>query len=78
MDACNECHSYQGERWGTFHAPEMFGYGSVPWIERMIADPSDDRLYRSRGKQPAQMPSFKDRLSQHDRSLIARWLHDSR
>jgi len=78
MAVCNECHSYQGERWGTFNAPEMFGYGSVAWIQTMIADPSDDARYRSRGREPAQMPAFKDRLSEGDRALIARWLFESR
>ena len=78
MNVCNECHSYDGERSGTTRAPEMLGYGSVAWIERFIADPSHESLYRSRGREPAQMPAFSDRLSQRDRSLIARWLHDSR
>lgn len=77
MRVCNECHAYKGERWGTFNAPEMFGYGSVPWIEAMVADPSDDARYRSKGRESAQMPAFKDRLSERDRSLIARWLHES-
>ncbi|MCH7872264.1 MAG: c-type cytochrome, partial [Planctomycetes bacterium] len=78
MNVCNECHSYDGGRSGTTRAPEMLGYGSVGWIERFIADPSHESLYRSRGREPAQMPAFSDRLSQRDRSLIARWLHDSR
>lgn len=78
MNVCNECHSYDGKRSGTTRAPEMLGYGSVPWIERFISDPSHESLYRSRGREPAQMPAFSDQLSQRDRRLIARWLHDSR
>ncbi len=56
----------------------MAGYGSVPWLELMIAEPSHDTRYRNRGREPAQMPSFSDRLDERDRSLIARWLHDTR
>lgn len=78
MSTCNECHSYDGEREGTFRAPEMAGYGSVAWIELMIAHPDHDQRYRSRGKEPAQMPSFADRLSEQDRNMIAHWLHESR
>jgi ubiquinol-cytochrome c reductase cytochrome b subunit len=78
MTVCNECHSYDGERSGTFRAPEMSGYGSVEWIELMIADPSHETRYRSRGKEPAQMPAFTNRLSKRDRRLIALWLHTTR
>lgn len=78
LDVCNECHSYDGERSGTFRAPEMLGYGSANWIERMVTDPAHDSLYRSRGREPAQMPAFEDRLSQRDRNLVARWLAESR
>ena len=75
LSVCNECHSYRGERTGRFRAPEMFGYGSVAWIERMMADPSDDTRYRSRGREPARMPAFEQTLSPRDRRLIAEWLH---
>lgn len=77
MRVCNECHSYDGEREGTFKAPEMLGYGSVEWIELMIADPAHETRYRSKGKQPARMPSFADRIAPADRRLIAQWLHES-
>ncbi len=78
MSTCNECHSYQGERSGTTKAPEMFGYGSVDWIEQIIADPTRASLYRGSGRGSAQMPPFKDKLTQRERRLIAQWLHDSR
>ncbi len=77
MSTCNECHSYQGKRIGTFHAPDMYGYGSVDWIEQMIAEPDHETKYRSKGRQPAQMPSFRDRLTLQERLLIAQWLHTS-
>lgn len=72
---CNECHRYDGEHSGTFKAPEMLGYGSVEWIELMIAEPDHELRYRSKGRERAQMPRFKDRLSEHDRRMIAEWLH---
>lgn len=77
MSVCNECHSYDGQRDGTFNAPEMMGYGSVEWIELMIADPAHETRYRSKGKQKALMPSFADRITSTDRRLIAQWLHES-
>ncbi len=78
FDRCNECHNYNGERSGTLHAPEMKGYASVEWLERLIADPGHESLYRREGKEPARMPAFSDRLSPTERSLIARWLHDAK
>jgi mono/diheme cytochrome c family protein len=78
LATCNECHTYAGESSGTIHAPEMRGYGSVEWIERMIENPADDTLYRSTGKEPAQMPAFKDKLTQQERHLLAVWLHGTR
>lgn len=78
LSVCNECHSYNGDRTGTFRAPEMRGYGSVVWLELMIAEPAHDTRYRSRGKEPAQMPPFRDTLTEHERRMLARWLHDTR
>ncbi len=78
MKVCNECHGYDGNRSGTLRAPEMKGYGSTQWIAWMIATPNHNELYRSRGKQRAQMPPFADKLSERDRLLIANWLHTAR
>ena len=72
---CNECHSYQGERAGTRKAPEFFGYGSVEWIERMIATPAADDRYRDRGRESAMMPAFRDRLTPRQIRMIAEWIH---
>lgn len=78
LQVCNECHSYRGERSGTFRAPEMYGYGSVDWIETMMADPADDARYRSRGREPARMPAFKNDLTEKERRMIAEWIHAGR
>jgi ubiquinol-cytochrome c reductase cytochrome b subunit len=72
---CNECHSFQGVRAGTRNGPEFFGYGSVAWIEHMIAAPGADDRYRDRGRESALMPSFRDRLAPEQIRLIAEWLH---
>ncbi|RJP32750.1 MAG: hypothetical protein C4547_13620 [Phycisphaerales bacterium] len=73
-DECNACHGYQGKRTGTRHAPEMYGHGGVDWLVRMISNPADDSLYRSTGREPAQMPSFQERLTQEQIRMIAVWL----
>ena len=78
LETCNECHSYDGEREGTTRAPEMRGYASVAWLELMIAEPGHDTRYRTKGREPAQMPSFSDRLTPGERTLIATWLHSLR
>jgi len=72
---CNECHSYRGARRGTRSAPEMFGYGSVEWIELMIAEPDHETRYRSVGRERALMPRFADRISAPENLQIAQWLH---
>ncbi len=77
MSTCNECHTYRGEQEGTRHAPEMFGYGSVAWIEGMIAQPDHETRYRNKGRQPAQMPRFETTITPEQITLLARWLHDS-
>jgi len=78
MSVCNECHSYGGERKGTTRAPEMLGYGSVEWIELMIAEPDHESRYRATGRERARMPRFKDKLSQQERNMIAIWLREGR
>jgi len=78
INICNECHSYSGERKGTTRAPEMLGYGSVEWIELMIAEPDHESRYRATGRERARMPRFKDRLTERERNMVAVWLHDSR
>ena len=75
MTTCNECHSYRGERSGFFNAPEMHGYGSIDWLSLMIAEPDHETVYRNTGREPAQMPAFKDELSELERRMIAAWLH---
>lgn len=74
MQTCNECHSYNGERTGTFSAPDMHGYGSPDWLELMIASPDHELRYRSKGRERAIMPPFRDRLSAQEIRLLAEWL----
>lgn len=78
MLVCNECHRYGGVSSGLVDAPEMLGYGSIDWIEQMIAEPDGDLRYGREGKEPAQMLRFQDRLSESDRRLIATWIHSTR
>ena len=78
MLVCNECHRYDGVSAGFVDAPEMLGYGSVEWLERMIAEPDHELRYGAGGDEPAQTPRFRDRLSDNERKLIATWLHAAR
>lgn len=78
MQRCNECHSYQQQRAGTFSAPEMYGYGSADWLELMIASPDHELRYRAKGRRHAQMPPFRDRLPADEIRLLAEWLYQSR
>jgi hypothetical protein len=78
MAVCNECCRYAGGHTGMTKAPETLGYGSVGWIECMIADPAHESLCRSVGREPARMPAFKAKPSDGERGLIARLLHSSR
>lgn len=59
MNVCNECHSYDGERKGTTLAPEMLGYGSVEWIELMIAEPDHESRYRAVGRNAPECPASR-------------------
>lgn len=75
---CHRCHSYGGERIGTTFAPDMLGYGSVRWIELMIAEPDHETRYQSAGRERARMPRLKDQMTNTDRRLIAEWLRGSK
>jgi ubiquinol-cytochrome c reductase cytochrome b subunit len=74
MIVCNECHRYAGVNAGLADAPDMLGYGSVEWIELMIAEADHELRYGS----TAQMPRFAERLSPEERRLLAVWLHAAR
>lgn len=78
VERCQECHSYRGARSGTQAAPEMYGYGSVEWLELMIASPDHETRYRSRGRERALMPPFRDRLSGEEIRMLAEWMYLSR
>ena len=78
MTLCNECHSFDGERAGTTRAPEMKDYGSVEWLKLMIAEPDHETRYRSAGLERARMPRFKEKLSEQEIELLARWIYNDR
>ena len=78
MTECNACHTYRGSLQGRQPAVEMYGYGSVDWIERMIADPGHESRYPDTGAVQAPMPAFERVLDGRDRRLIAEWIHGRR
>lgn len=78
MTICNECHTYDGERAGTTRAPEMKGYGSLEWLTLMIAEPDHETRYRAAGRERARMPRFREKLSEQEIELLARWVNEAR
>ncbi|HEV7999565.1 MAG TPA: cytochrome b N-terminal domain-containing protein [Planctomycetaceae bacterium] len=72
---CVDCHSIAatGEKKATgkdSSAPALAGYGSVDWLKRFVADPGRPENYGEHNH----MPAFKDRLSDRESNLLARWL----
>ncbi|MDH3223655.1 MAG: c-type cytochrome, partial [Gemmatimonadota bacterium] len=71
---CTECHEFQGvveEQRG----PSLTGYGSRPWMLRMVTDPTDPELY---GDNNDRMPSFgvEGILSEQQIGLIVDWIRE--
>lgn len=72
---CANCHAW-GEGGGSstgLDAPNLYGWGSPAWIERMILDPGAPDLY---GYLEAheQMPSFRGQLSENDLDTVIRFI----
>jgi ubiquinol-cytochrome c reductase cytochrome b subunit len=71
---CVDCHSLAaGAKKGSgkdSSAPSLAGYASVDWLKRFVADPGHPENYGEHNH----MPAFKDRLSDRESNLLARWL----
>ncbi|MHC5540836.1 hypothetical protein ACYOEI_21655 [Singulisphaera rosea] len=72
---CGKCHVVEGlSEGGLRDSPQLFGWGSRQWIERMIHRPGSPDLY---GYLEAndQMPAFSsDQLSENDVTMLIRFL----
>lgn len=65
---CSYCHEF--EEMDSLEGPALFGYGTKKWVEQVIADPGQEALFDEMND----MPAFKDRLSEEDRSALAVFL----
>jgi ubiquinol-cytochrome c reductase cytochrome b subunit len=74
-DRCTTCHLYKGEGDdnGQELAPELAGYGTVPWVRSQIADPSTPATYRKNALGKHHMPKFDGDLPPSDIDLLARF-----
>ncbi len=77
-DRCTSCHLFHGEGddGDSGLAPELAGYGSLPWVSAQIDDPSSKATYREGALDPTRkghMPAFAKELGAADRDLLARW-----
>ncbi len=72
---CVDCHSIAaatGKKGAgkDGSAPALAGYASVEWLKRFVADPGRPENYGEHNH----MPAFKERLSDRESDLLARWL----
>jgi ubiquinol-cytochrome c reductase cytochrome b subunit len=83
---CTGCHTFKGsgDDGGEGVAPDLAGWGSIPWIRAQIADPSSPATYRSKAfthnadagaGAPRAMPRFDQEIAPADVDLLARWVH---
>lgn len=76
--SCVDCHKF-GDDGDLGSAPDLTGYGSLPWLMQMIADPEHEQMYQGNNDR---MPSFGvggpgtklSILSEYEITLVARWL----
>lgn len=74
ITGCTDCHASIGEEF-TLGAenggyPELNEYGSVTWLKAFIQHPESDQFYGERNV----MVSYADKLTDHELSMLARWL----
>ncbi len=67
---CSSCHEIEGESSG----PALKGRGSVPWLERVIADSSAPDLFID----TAEMPKFEGKLTPEEIEQLARLIDRQR
>ncbi len=75
---CTSCHRLDGKvDDDDALGPELRGWASIAWIEAQIADPGSGKAYPKGAMSKdlkGHMPAFKDKLSEQDRTLLAKWL----
>ena len=78
---CTGCHRLDGKTLDEDSlAPELRGWGSVPYIAAQIANPGSGKVYPKgilSADLEGHMPAFEGKLSPSDIALLATWIHDS-
>ena len=77
---CTTCHLFEGKGDDSDQglAPELSGWGTVPWVRAQIANPSSKATYREHALDPdrkGHMPRFDAEMRSEDMDLLARWVH---
>ena len=65
---CDSCHEFDGE--GENAGPNLNGRGTLPWLQAVIADAGQDRLFGDRNK----MPKFTGKLTATEIEDLARFV----
>ncbi|MDI1436287.1 cytochrome b N-terminal domain-containing protein [Polyangium sorediatum] len=77
---CTSCHRFDGKTDDEDSlAPELRGWASVPWILAQIEDPGSGKTYPKGAMDPkleGHMPAFKEKLSEKDQALLARFVQE--
>jgi ubiquinol-cytochrome c reductase cytochrome b subunit len=67
---CFDCHAQTFDEADQFGYPSLYKYGSAAWLGSFIADPGAAMHYGDAN----QMPAYKERMSERDLDLLARWM----
>ena len=78
---CTTCHLFEGKGDDSDQglAPELSGWGSIPWIRAQIANPAAKATYREHALDPdrkGHMPRFDSEIRNEDMDLLAKWVSD--
>ncbi len=80
-ERCTTCHLLEGKGDDSDNglAPELSGWGTVPWIRAQIANPATKATYRERAldaDRKGHMPRFDGEMSSDDVNLLSKWVYE--
>ena len=81
VQRCTTCHLFEGKGDDSDLglAPELSGWGTVPWVRAQLANPATKTTYREHAldaERKGHMPRFDADLSAADLDLLAKWVHE--
>ena len=76
---CTTCHLFEGKGDDSDQglAPELSGWGSIPWIRAQLANPASKATYREHALDPdrkGHMPRFDAEIRNEDMDLLSAWV----